>query len=290
MNEMYIHSASAIAGYPHADMNFLKEELGRYTRENFRRVNRFILLALLGARQCIHQRSFEADTAIYLTTEHGSFVETADVLDEIYVARFLPKPYGFINTMSGTAAFYLARNLGIRGRNITASSRHLSFESGLELLEVDFTAGVAKSALIGGVDEAYASRTVLEEHAGRGWRMIDGSSWLYVRQEKEGACGVFKESRAFVDGLSCMGWIRQREGSAADVLAFGAMISADEAAGFRDIIRPAREFDYLRDYGYSGSATACGVSLFARLFQGKNLLHINRNRRGNYAVIEIEMF
>jgi hypothetical protein len=53
---------------------------------------------------------------------------------------------------------------------------------------------------------------------------------------------------------------------------------------------PSAEFDYLRDYGYSGSATACGVSLFVRLFQAKTLLHINRDQRGNYAVIELERY
>ena len=154
MSGMYIHSASAYTGESNVDVQWLKEEISRYTRVNFRRVNRFILLALLGARQCIHGRSIEADTAVYLTTEHGNLGETADVLDEIYTARSLPKPFGFINTMSNTAAFYLARNLGIRGRNITVSSQHLSFERGLELLKADFAGGAERSALIGGVDES----------------------------------------------------------------------------------------------------------------------------------------
>ena len=45
--------------------------------------------------------------------------------------------------MSGTATFYLAQTLGAKGRNITVSSQHLSFERGLELLELDF-AGAGK--------------------------------------------------------------------------------------------------------------------------------------------------
>ncbi len=56
MNGMYIHSASAFIGEANADINLLKEEIRRYTQENFRRGNRFILLSLLGARQCIHQQ------------------------------------------------------------------------------------------------------------------------------------------------------------------------------------------------------------------------------------------
>ena len=209
MSGMYIHSASAFIGEANADINLLKEEIRRYTQENFRRGNRFILLSLLGARQCIQQRSLEADTAVYLTTEHGNLGETAAVLDEIYTAHSLPKPFGFINTMSGTAAFYLAQNLGIRGRNIIVSSQHVSFERGLELLKMDFALGAERSALIGGVDEASLSgeeRRGLEQ---RGWRMVDGSGWFYVKSEKEGACGAFRENRSFRDGPSMMRWIKE---------------------------------------------------------------------------------
>jgi hypothetical protein len=287
---MYIHSAAAFTGEAGADLSFLKEEIRRYTQENFRRVNRFILLSLLGALQCVHRQPLEAATAVYLTTEDGNLGETADVLDEIYASRSLPKPFGFINTMSNTAAFYVARNLGVQGRNITVSSQHLSFERGLELLKADFACGVERSALIGGVDESSLSRMNREEPAGRGWRAVDGSGWFYVKPEKEGACGAFIEIRSFRDGPSCIRWIRGRERSRKEVVSFGALIGDDEAAVLREALRPSAEFDYLRDYGYSGSATVCGLGLFVELFQAKTLLHINRDQRGNYAVIELERY
>ena len=290
MNEMYIHSVSTFTAEGHTDTNYLKEEIRRYTKENFRRVNRFILLTLLGARQCINAHTLDSGTAIYLTTEHGILGETADVLDEIYAVSSLPKPFGFINTMSNTAAFYLAQNLGVRGRNITMSSQHLSFERGLELLKVDFAGGVERSALIGGVDEASLSRTSMEDHADRGWRMVNGSGWFYVKCERDGARGAFTEIRSFGSGPSCMRWISERERSSVDVVSFGAFIGDEEAAALRRIVRPNDEFDYLSEYGYSGSATACGVGMFMKLFPGKTLLHINRDQRGNYAVIELVQF
>jgi hypothetical protein len=49
-------------------------------------------------------------------------------------------------------------------------------------------------------------------------------------------------------------------------------------------------FDYLREYGYSGSATACGVGLFVKTFSGRTLLHINRDQRGKYSLLEVERF
>jgi len=288
MSEIFIHGASAFTCGANDDVKHLKNELSRYTPDNFRRVNRFILLTLLGARQCIYEHSLDPGTAVYLTTEHGNLGETAQVLDEIYLANSLPKPFGFINTMSNTAAFYLAQNLGVRGRNIIVSSQHLSFERGLELVKADFAGGAERSALLGGVDEASLSRMFIEGQGGRGWQMVDGSGWLYVRTEKDGACGEIKEIRSFRDGASCVMWITEK--SPVDVVSFGALIDDYEAAKLRGALRPAAEFDYLREYGYSGSATACGVGMFVRHFPGKTMMHINKDQRGHYAVIELEMF
>ena len=271
MSGLYIHSASAFIGEADADANLLKEELRQYARENFRRVNRFILLALIGARKCIHERSLAADTAVYLTTEHGNLDDTAIVLDEIYAARSLPKPFSFINTMSNTAAFYLAQNLGTRGRNITVSSQCLSFERGIDLLAADFAAGAERSALIGGVDVASLSGAGGEDRHGRGWRMVDGSGWFYVLPEREGACGAFRENRSFRDGAACLKWIRERKSPPVDVVAFGAEIGDNEAARWREALHPAAGFDYLGDYGYCGSATACGIGMFVKNFPGKDL-------------------
>jgi hypothetical protein len=290
MSRMYIHSASAFIGEANGDIGVLKEEIRRYTQENFRRGNRFILLSLLGARQCIQQRSLEANTAVYLTTEHGNLGETAAVLDEIYTGHSLPKPFGFINTMSGTAAFYIAQNLGLRGRSIIVSSQDVCFERGLELLNVDFAMGVERSALIGGVDEASIFSEERGEIEQRGWRRVDGSGWIYVKSEKEGACGAFLGNRSFRDRLSLVQWVKERNGSSVDVVSFGARIGEEEAAAFRGELQPANLFDYLRDYGYSGSAAACGVSLFIKTFSQRTLLHINKDPQGKYALLEVERY
>jgi hypothetical protein len=290
MSGIYIHSAATFIGEANEGLDSLKEELRRYTRENFRRVNRFILITLLGACKCIHQHSLEPDSAVYLTTEHGNLGETAAVLDEIYAARSLPKPYGFINTMSSTAAFYLAQNLGIRGRNITISSQDFSFERGLDLLTVDFSGGIEESALIGGVDEASLLESVQRGNNHRNWRLVEGSGWFYVKPSREGACGAFTENRSFNDSPSCIKWIRERERPVVDMVSFGPRISDEEAAVIRDALKPRDEFDYLHEYGYSNSAAACGISLFVKNFTGRTLLHINRDQRGKHAVLEVERY
>ncbi|MHB8771068.1 MAG: beta-ketoacyl synthase N-terminal-like domain-containing protein [Syntrophales bacterium] len=290
MSGLYIHSASAFIGGADTDANLLKEELRRYARENFRRVNRFILLALIGARKCIQGRTLSPDTGVYLTTEHGNLGDTAAVLDEIYAAGSLPKPFSFINTMSNTAAFYLAQNLGTRGRNITVSSQCFSFERGLDLLAADFAAAAERSALIGGVDIASLSGGGGEDRGNRGWPMVAGSGWFYVLPEREGAGGVFSANRSFWDGAACLTWLRGRGDAPADVVAFGAAIGADEAARWQEALGPVLVFDYLGRHGYCGSAVACGIALFLQNYPGRRLLHINRDPRGNYALLEVEAF
>jgi len=290
MIPIYIHSSSSYIGEETPGTDLLKEEIGRYTSETFRRVNRFILLSLLGAHQCVYKHTLDPDTGIYVATEHGNLGETAAILDEIFVSRSLPKPFGFINTMSGTAAFYLARSLGLLGRNITVSAQHLSFERALELLTADFAVGVVRSALIGGADEALRSRTALESETNRGWNVVDGSAWFYVKTEKDGACASFTDMRSFRDVTSFNKWIGEYEGTTEHIVSFGAMMGNKEAAVLRDTIRPAAEFDYLDEYGYSGSATTCGIGLFVKMFRQKTLLHINRDQRGHYTIVKVERY
>jgi hypothetical protein len=290
MKSLYIRSFSSYTGEPTVEVQWLKSEITHYTPVNFRRANRFILLTLLGACQCSHARSLAADTAVYLTTEHGNLGETATVLDEMDGDHSLPKPFGFINTMSGTATFYLAQTLVLKGRNITVSSQHLSLERGLELLALDFAGGLERSALIGGVDEASSSGENAGEGNPRDWPMADGSGWFYVTSEREGACGAFKTNRSFRDAASCIAWIGNRAGVKVDLLSFGALVGEEEAAAFKKALRPVAEFDYLKENGYCGSATACGIGRFMDRFQGRSLLHINRDRRGNYTVLEVERY
>lgn len=288
MEALHIHGASAYLGQAHRDMALLKEEVRRHTPENFRRSNRFILLSLLGARQCVGRQVLAKDTAVYLATERGNLSETVTVLDEIYASHSLPKPFGFINTMSGTAAFYLAQNLGIQGRSIILSSRRTGFERGLELLRTDFALGVEASALIGGVDEVSPEEEELGKR--RGWTAVDGSGWLYLRTERQGACGMIRENRTFADGRSLVQWLKERQGSPADVAAFGVGIGAADAAALRDALGPAALFNTLQECGYSGSATACAIALFVRRFPGRTLWHLNQDDRGRYTLIEVQVY
>ena len=74
-------------------------------------------------------------------------------------------------------------------------------------------------------------------------------------------------------------------------------LDADEGQGAKSIIRTVLRIALriafagsMGDYGYCGSAAACGIGMFVKNFRGRTLLHINRDPRGNYAFLEVEVF
>ncbi len=127
----------------------LKPELTLQTgRPGPRRVNRWIQLALLGARQCVAEQKLPEDTAIYLTTRNGAVGDTLALLTG-NAQNLPPAPFRFINVSGNMAAYYLAADLGLHGANQLIVSHQLPFFSLLELARVNGT----QSLLLGAVEE-----------------------------------------------------------------------------------------------------------------------------------------
>jgi hypothetical protein len=287
---MYIHGAAAFVTEPGTPPQVLKEELARVSDVYFRRVNRYILLSLVGAHRCARGRALPADTGVYLTTERGNLGETEAVLSQIFRRHSLPMPYNFINTMSNTASFYVAQGLGATGPNLSISDRLLSFERGLELLAVDFRRGRIRSALVGGVDEANPSAVHFERIFGipaASVRGVEGSAWLWVTGKPEGATGRILGTRAVRSAGEGASWLAGQS-VLSPVLAFGLSIPEAERDGWRRALGAAEEYDYISRYGWFDSATALGICRFVQDFPGRLLLHVNRDRPGRYTLAAVE--
>jgi hypothetical protein len=89
------------------------------------------------------------------------------------------------------------------------------------------------------------------------------------------------------DGAACLGWLREWQ-KRRQVLP-SAFNRRRRGHLLAQALAPS-PFDYLGDYGYCGSAVACGIGMFLKNFRGRTLLHINRDPRGNYAILEVEVF
>ena len=281
---MYVHNASAFICDPVDDLSPLKEELKKYTDFFFRRVNKFIMLSLMGVHKCVHGRAIDHSTAVYLSTENGNLGDTENVLHQIYREDSFPKPFNFINTMSNTASFYVAQSLKTLGRSITVSSKNVSFERGLELARVDFELKHIKEALIGGVDEAVFSRKKFEEKYDVSYhsvKLVEGSSWLYCKAEKEGAIGEVTDIATFKDQDKAIAWAR-KSASEPSVLAFGILMDPTEKEIFRKECKHDEEFNYIEKFGYYDTSAAFAVCYFFLNYSNKRLVHISRDIRGQY--------
>jgi len=293
---MFIHSAVAHITAP-AEVRDLKEELGRHTDIHFRRVSKFVLLALIGACSCAARRTPDKDTAIYVTTENGNLADTESVLSQIYRQHSLPMPFNFINTMTNTAAFYVAQGLGLCGRNMSVSSQNLSFERGMELLKADMETGTVRHALIGLVDEATPSASRFTTSSGvvnDRINQIDRSCWLYVKAERAGAIGEIAAVRSFKTQEEACRWLEENPASLSPdtEFSFGAAMGPEEKGRWMTRLqsaarRPAIEFDYIRESGHYNVTTACGIVRFLQTSNTDRLFHINRNFSDQHVIMEI---
>jgi hypothetical protein len=293
---MFIHNSSAYVTET-ADVKTLKEELKHHTDTYFRRISKFVLLALIGACSCAARRPLEQDTAVYLTTENGNLADTESVLSQIYRRHSLPMPFNFINTMANTASFYIAQGLGLCGRNISASSQNLSFERGLELLKTDMDLRFVRHALIGLVDEATASASHFAASSGvdsARVNQIDRSCWLHVSAERDGAIGEVTAIRSFKAQDEAILWLEKNPAALPRDMAisFGLAIGPAEKDMWLTRVqaitsRPAREFDYVKNSGNFNVTTACGVAHFLNTFSASHLLHINKNFSDQYVVLQV---
>ena len=290
---MYIHSYSNFVSPSVDDTKIYKQEISRYTKLKFRRTNKFALLSLVGACQCVHGQAVKADTAVYLTTENGTLGDTETVLDQIYHKHELPMPYNFINTMSNTASFYVAQNFDILGRNFTFSSKQLSFERGLELLRNDLAAGVVKEALFGGVDEVSFSESQFETKFNRPYRdyeMVEGSCWLLIKADNRGALGEIATIESFGSLNQTVQWLKHQRFKRPVILSFGMLLDPGQKASLSQAVRHEGEFNYIREYGYFDSVTACGISGFLERYEDACLVNINVDFRGQFVILVVEKY
>lgn len=290
---MYIHSHGSLVGRPVDDITYYKQEVSRYTQLHFRRANRFVLLSLAGAYRCVHGHEIHKKTAVYLTTENGNLGDTEAVLDQIFHQHQFPMPYNFINTMSNTASFYVAQSLNLSGRNITFSSKQLSFERGIELLRSDLLSQTIEAGLIGGVDEACFSKQQFEAKFHQPYAtfsMIEGSCWLLIKADAEKALGEIRSLDFFTDLAHLLTWIGRQPPLGPAMAGYGILVSREERDAIAAALPDSEAFDYIASCGYHDSATARGVTAFLERDASSRLIHISKDFRGQFVALVVDKY
>ena len=191
----------------------LKELVKESTGESVRRIGRFIQLALIGAGRCLQKKILPADTAVYLTSGRGDLEITLDVLVQMVEHGLPPKPLSFINTVSNSACFYIAKHFGLGGRNQFVTRRHAPLECALQLAALDLQTGAVQTALVGSVD---ICTEPLNDHRKRldvsdDTSVGEGSHWFLLAPDtySDTALATIDDAVTFSDGEALQQWLAE---------------------------------------------------------------------------------
>ena len=177
----------------------LDQALKDVSREHFRRVDRFIQLALIGSGRCVAGQALRPECGIYLGSGFGPIASNVATQQQMLRDHEIPKPYNFVNTLGVSAGFHVAKNLGMPGQNLFISRRGASLEAALATALTDLELGVLSQALVGVVEEVTLP---LDEHRRRrdlpsDALVAEGSHWLLL--ERDAARGKSVSMKHFDD-------------------------------------------------------------------------------------------
>ena len=269
----------------------VKEALGAQVR----RVGRFVQLALIGAARSFNGEPPRGDTSVYLTSGRGDMEMTAEVMIQLYRDGMPPRPLSFINTVSNSACFYIAKQFGLSGRSSFVCNRYFSFESALLLATLDIEMNFSASALIGSVDIVLAP---LDLHRRRlklapDTPVAEGAHWLRLEAGNADDIGPRLASMAMLaNGEALRDWLKaQASDPTSAALAIGQFADEPEIKKIAASAGVTTIFDYrtARAYYDSQSGAVIAAFLSQRSLQTTTLVHINQNAEGRFAAFAVTL-
>jgi len=288
MSAVYIHATGDhYAPYDAANTD-LKQDVTAAVGQPVRRIGRFIQLALIGAGRCAQAAPLAADTAVYFGSARGDLEISIEVMQTLFRDGHAPKPLSFINTVSNAACFYIAQTLKLNGRSSFVCNRYFAFESVLQLAMLDINSNAVAAALVGTVDAVVPP---LEDHRIRlelppETPVADASHWIGLRATPPHdkplqllAVENFSDSQALIAWLGSQPLDRC-------LLSGGQFLTETELQALATHCTASERFEY-RDRAYYDSQSGAVIGEFVRnpACANRQLLHINRDPSGRYAVM-----
>ncbi len=273
------------------DLPALKEQVRETLGQPVRRIGRFIQLALIGAGRCVGSETPAPATAVYLTSGRGDLEITIEVMQTLFRDGQTPKPLSFINSVSNSACYYIARQFNLHGRSNFICNRHFAFESALQLAQLDLRAGLVDSALVGSVDVAVAPlrdhrrRLGLEADA----LLAEGSHWLWLqRGPADSTTPKLLAARQFADRAALDAWLQSLAPQRAELqVAIGQFLDEETAAQIRERNGFDALFDYRRSRGHYDSHSGAAINAWLQQTSGNRplLLHLNGDPDGRFSAM-----
>lgn len=261
----------------------LRERMTELCRKPFRRVDRFIQLALIGSARCADAQVILPDCGVYLASAHGDIGISQDVIGRVVDQSGLPKPLSFVNTVSNAASFYVAQNLDLHGRSCFAISQGFEFEAALRLAHFDLEQRRGRQALVGCVDEctlplaAHRQRLGLPADAA----LAEGSHWLLLSTDA-GPGPELLDLQLLPDRAAVAAWLAKADARDACVL-YDTGVPGELLAGL------AGPQQRLAASGYPGAWVGELLHKLATLAPQQTLILLRSDDEGRFAVARLRI-
>lgn len=253
----------------HADD--LRMRLLELTGQSFRRINRYIELALYGALQCA-RNGVGADTALYLASEAPMLADCVKALRGVVAERRPPTPFEFMNISGNMAGFYIAQQLAMSGPQLAVHRSGASMDAALELLTVQ--SAQHRRALLGYVEEG------VWPLAEQRWRLdlppatplAECSHWLYLDADCAKALVTIDEIRVWENRDALAAGLVAAPQDCRVLLGSGCTPGdADDLSRLGPAIETTSP-----DLPFSTGRTAAAIAAFALAPGSAHLLHVTR--------------
>lgn len=178
-----------------------RKDLKEISTLNLRRNSKFNVMAVYGALKTVSNLDYKDNLSIYIASEYGCIEDLLKVLNQINCEDSMVMPFDFLNVNTNNTGFLISQALGTFGNNINICSEDLSFEKAFELAYFDFDTKKVDEILIGGVDESLENVANYKPFISNLENKVskDGSSWLYINNDKTDALAEVKHFEFFTD-------------------------------------------------------------------------------------------
>jgi len=187
---LYVHAISSYRS-DREDLD-IKKELKQKCKIDLRRKEEFIYAGLLGALRLQENGDIKRESELYLTSGFGNINILAKMNEYIVEKKEHIKLFDFINMLGNTTNFYVASELGIKGKSIFEISDNFTYFHTL----ISIYASILKNnneVIIGAIDLASHNPEVMKRVAGVEESVNAVSSVMYQKvslESKNALCAL----------------------------------------------------------------------------------------------------
>ena len=171
----------------------VKKELKKTYKLDTRRQDRFIHLALWGAKRVQDRCEVNIDDELYITSGVGNMDIVQKSNEYVKIQKEILRPFDFINMLGNTTSYYVAKALEIQGKNLFQISNSFTFIHSLISIYASLSIS-KKEALLGCVDLVPEPPELIKRVLGldKDVKVLSGVNYQKLSLNAEGAIAIIE--------------------------------------------------------------------------------------------------